>query len=46
MVLFDKKITFKEKNIKLKDAETLKIYKKDGLNIAKIKTQEIEIENT
>ena len=46
MVLFDKKIIFKEKNIKLKDAETLKIYKKDGLNIAKIKTQEIEIENT
>lgn len=44
MVLFDKKITFKDKIIKLKNAETLEIYKKDNLNIAKVKTYEVTIE--
>lgn len=44
MVLFDKKITFKDKIIKLKDAETLEVYKKDDLNIAKVKTYEVFIE--
>ena len=43
MVLFDKKITFKSKTIKLKDAETLEVYKHDGLNIAKVKTYEVSI---
>lgn len=44
MVLFDKKITFKDKIIKLKNAETIDIYKKDNLNIAKVKTYEVIIE--
>ncbi len=44
MTLFDKKITFKNKIIKLKKAETQEVYKKDGLNIAKVKTYEVKIE--
>lgn len=44
MILFNKKITFKDKIIKLKDAETLEIYKKDDLNIAKVRTYEVLIE--
>ena len=44
MVLFDKKITFKDKIIKLKNAETIAIYKKDNLNIAKVKTYEVTID--
>ncbi|MBR4693626.1 MAG: hypothetical protein IKP07_02330 [Bacilli bacterium] len=44
MVLFDKKVTFKDKIIKLKDAETLEVYKKDNMNIAKVRTYEVTIE--
>ena len=44
MVIFDKKITFKDKIIKLKNAETIDIYKKNNLNIAKVKTYEVTIE--
>lgn len=44
MVQFDKKITFKDKIIKLKNAETIDIYKKDNLNIAKVKTYEVSID--